>query len=480
MASGAPHDVDSHDLVGRTIDKYKLTRLIGVGGMGRVYEGIHTTLGKKFALKFIDRESATPEAIQRFQREAQAASAVESAHIVDIFDVGTSQDGEPFLVMELLRGEDLGHRIRRLGRLDVPEALRVTAHVLRGLARAHEAGIVHRDLKPDNVFLVERDDDPCFAKVLDFGVSKIHKPNVATKTITREGVVLGTPVYMSPEQAQAMPDVDHRSDLWSVGAILYECLAGSPPFSGPTYEAVIVGICTRDADDVRLRNPEVPESIASFLRRALCRERAQRFANAREMLDALVAESAGLLPSSMKSDSLRKAVFRPPPTPGSKEGMTLAAVSTVAATPAASASGSAAEIVARHPRTYLAVGAAAVAVGGIVAGIWYANAATKPGSETGQRQVIVVQSPGATTTVVVSAEVLATAPAAPSVEAKPSASAQEPPPASASATPSASAAPKLVLRKRPAAPTSAAVAGSSATVDAPPKGVGSDLKIKPQ
>jgi hypothetical protein len=274
--------------------------------------------------------------------------------------------------------------------------------------------------------------------------------------------------------------VDGRTDLWSTGAILYECLTGRPPQSGASYEQVIVNICTKDADDVRVHNPSVPEGVAKVVAKALTRERAERFTTARELLEALAAASAGLLPSSMKSDSLRKAVFRPPPTPGSKEGMTLAAVSTVAATPAASASGSAAEIVARHPRTYLAVGAAAVAVGGIVAGIWYANAATKPGSETGQRQVIVVQSPGATTTVVVSAEVLATAPAAPSVEAKPSASAQEPPPASASATPSASAAPKLVLRKRPAAPTSAAVAGSSATVDAPPKGVGSDLKIKPQ
>src|SRR5688500_18968798 len=177
------------DLMGRSVGKYSLVSLLGVGGMGRVYEGVHAAIGKRAALKFIDRDSVTPEAVQRFQREAQAAGAIESAHIVEVYDVGETDDGRPFIVMELLRGEDLGHRIRRLGRLDLPEALRIIGQVLRGPARAHDAGIVHRDLKPDNIFLVERDDDPSFAKILDFGVSKIQRRgDSTTKTITREGV----------------------------------------------------------------------------------------------------------------------------------------------------------------------------------------------------------------------------------------------------------------------------------------------------
>ncbi len=382
--SAPPSEED--DLLGRTVGKYTLTRLLGVGGMGRVYEGTHASLGKRFALKFIDRASVAPEALARFQREAEAASAVDSPHIVEIFDVGGSEDGHPYIVMELLRGEDLGHRIRRLGRLDLPDALRITAHVLRGLARAHDAGIVHRDLKPDNVFLVERDDDPCFAKLLDFGVSKIQRAGGTTKTITREGVVLGTPVYMSPEQAQAHPDVDGRTDLWAVGAILYECLAGRPPHAGPTYESVIVTICTKDAEDIRLHNPEVPEGLAKVLSKALARERAQRFQSAREMLDALVKESDGQLPASLKSDSLKRAVVRPPDGAGAA---TLGAVSTVAVTPQISASATRS---AAQSRVVVAVAAAALAVGGIAGGVWWGRGSSSPASAPNAPQVIVLQT----------------------------------------------------------------------------------------
>jgi len=242
--SAPPAAPPTEALVGKRVHKYEIVRVIGRGGMGTVYEAVNTAIGKRVAMKFIDADTVNnADAVARFQREAQAASAVESAHIVDIFDSGISEEGQPYIVMELLRGEDLGHRIKRCGRVELAEAVHITAQILRGLARAHKAGIVHRDLKPDNIFLVDRDDDPSFAKILDFGISKVRRRGeTPVNTLTRQGTVLGTPFYMSPEQAQAQPDVDARSDLWAVGAILYECLTGRPPYTGATYEQVIVNI----------------------------------------------------------------------------------------------------------------------------------------------------------------------------------------------------------------------------------------------
>jgi serine/threonine-protein kinase len=294
-----PAAPSSDALIGKRVHKYEVVRVIGRGGMGTVYEALNTAIGKRVAMKFIDADTVqNADAVARFQREAQAASAVESAHIVDIFDSGMSEAGQPYIVMELLRGEDLGHRIKRCGRLELGEAVHVTAQLLRGLHRAHKAGIVHRDLKPDNVFLVDRDDDPNFAKILDFGISKVRRRGeTPVNTLTRQGTVLGTPFYMSPEQAQAQPDVDARSDLWSVGAILYECLTGRPPYTGTTYEQVIVNICMNDAEDVRTFNPSVPEGVAHVLTRALARDRDDRFGDAREFLDALRAASGSLISS---------------------------------------------------------------------------------------------------------------------------------------------------------------------------------------
>ncbi|WP_129354236.1 serine/threonine-protein kinase [Sorangium cellulosum] len=299
--AAAPQPAEG-SLVGKRVQKYEIVRTIGRGGMGTVYEAINTAIGKRVAMKFVDADLAqNKDAVARFHREAQAASAVESAHIVEIFDSGFADD-IPFLVMELLRGEDLAHRIRRCGRLDLGEALHVIAQILRGLHRAHEAGIVHRDLKPDNIFLVDRDDDPNFAKILDFGISKVPRASgVSAHTLTRQGTVLGTPFYMSPEQAQALPDVDGRTDLWAVGAILYECLTGHPPHSGNSYEQVIVNICMKDAQDVRMSNPAVPEPIARVIAKALARDRDARYASARELLDALVAASGGALASRRSS-----------------------------------------------------------------------------------------------------------------------------------------------------------------------------------
>ncbi|MBI3205539.1 MAG: protein kinase [Myxococcales bacterium] len=290
-------DDDDDQRCGSVVDdKYRIERLIGRGGMGAVYEATNIAIGKRVALKFLDRDAAKDaDAVARFQREAEAAGVVESAHIVHIFDSGTSADGRPFLVMELLSGEDLRATLRREGRMPVADAIHVIGQVLRALARAHVAGIVHRDLKPDNVFLCRRDDDAMFVKIVDFGISKITRREITADTLTHKGVVLGTAFYMSPEQAQAHRDIDGRSDLFSVGAILFEMLAGRPPHQGTVYEAVLIDICTKDAPDIRSLVPEVPEALAQVIARALRRERLARFQDANDFYDALAVASPGLL-----------------------------------------------------------------------------------------------------------------------------------------------------------------------------------------
>lgn len=286
-------------LVGSTVGgKYRIDRLIGQGGMGAVYQATNTTIGKRVALKFLEREAARDlDAVARFQREAESASAIESAHIVHIFDSG-SEEGRPFLVMELLSGEDLRARLRREGRIPLPDVVHIAGQVLRALSRAHAEGIVHRDLKPDNIFLCKRDDDPMFVKIVDFGISKVSKKSISADTLTRRGVVLGTAFYMSPEQAQAFRDIDGRTDLYSLGAILYEALAGRPPHIGAAYEPVLIDICTKDAEDIRKHAPDVPETMAEVIAKALERDRSKRFQSAEEFYDTLAMAAPGLLRTS--------------------------------------------------------------------------------------------------------------------------------------------------------------------------------------
>ncbi len=329
----APHAMPgsaADPMLGRVIDgRWKIVKAIGRGGMGVVYEGQNVSIGKRVALKFIDQEYASdPEVVGRFQREAKAASAVESTHIVEVFDTGVTDDGRPYLVMELLRGESLRGRIRRLGRLPPDEAAHIVGQTLRGLQRAHAAGVIHRDLKPDNLFVVQRDDDEIFVKVLDFGISKVRKAQseVDGHTLTRKGSVLGTPNYMAPEQAQGHADLDERADLFSVGAILFECLTGNPPHhEHRAYEAIIVAMCTKDAPDVRTLVPGTPDALAEVCAIALSRDRADRFPSAEVFLEALRGASPGAIPSrrtpfSVKRDSGRPS-SDPTPTPGLGGGL---------------------------------------------------------------------------------------------------------------------------------------------------------------
>ena len=278
--------------------KYRVKRRIGAGGMGAVYEGEHVEIGKRVAIKVIAHEHArSAELAARFRREARAASAVESEHIVQVFDVGQDDAVGLYMVMELLAGEDLAARLEGAGgRIPVGEAVTIIAQAGRALGKAHAAGVVHRDLKPANLFLTTREDGSTSVKILDFGISKLVRgdaddgPSSAKKSLlTREGAVMGTPMYMSPEQAQGLP-VDARSDVWSLASVLYEALAGRTAYEPrDTYEQMIVQIVTKKPLPIEEAAPWVPASIARVIDAALAHDVDQRTEGAAVFAKSLAA-----------------------------------------------------------------------------------------------------------------------------------------------------------------------------------------------
>jgi len=264
--------------------RYRLTRKLGAGGMGSVWLAYDLSLDTRCALKLVDDEKAKNEEVRiRFQREAKAAAQLRSPHVVDVFDHG-DWSGVPFIAMEYLDGEDLGARLARLGRLDPGSTYRVIAHVARALTRAHAIGIVHRDLKPENVFLVRGDDEE-IAKVLDFGIAKHDAYSLQDKA-TKTGSFLGTPYYVSPEQARGK-STDHRSDLWSLAVIAFECITGGPPFQAEALGELMGQILYEDPPKPSDRVPGLMPAIDTWWERAAQRDREQRFQSAKELADAL-------------------------------------------------------------------------------------------------------------------------------------------------------------------------------------------------
>src|SRR5215475_6040980 len=206
--------------IGQSLGNYRVVKKLGSGGMGAVYLAEHPLIGKKVALKVIHRELArNHEVVTRFFNEARIVNQIGSEHIVDISDFGQTPDGDHFFVMEHLAGQSLAQVLRAEGTIAAPRALKIAAQVADALGAAHAAGIVHRDLKPDNIFLVEKMGDPDFVKLLDFGLAKLLEPG--NPALTRAGVVLGTPQYMSPEQCESKSTIDHRSDVYGLGILLY-------------------------------------------------------------------------------------------------------------------------------------------------------------------------------------------------------------------------------------------------------------------
>lgn len=260
--------------------KYAINRLLGRGAFGAVYAGTNVELGKRVAIKLIEPEYAQhEEVVERFRLEARAAGRVESEHIVQVFDVGKDDEHGLYMVMELLVGEDLATRLDREFKLSPALATHIAIQAARGLASAHEAGVVHRDLKPANVFLCARADGSLLVKLVDFGISKILRERTSlpgVRPLTRIGTTVGTPNYMSPEQARG-GNVDGRSDVWSLGAVLYEMLAGAPAFPHDlSYEETVIAIATGPEPAIADVAPWVPKELAAVVDRALTRDRSQR------------------------------------------------------------------------------------------------------------------------------------------------------------------------------------------------------------
>lgn len=266
-------------------ERFKLNRLIGRGGMGSVWHATHLGLDIPCAVKFIEGEiSGKSEAHMRFEREAKAAAQLRSPHVVQILDHGVF-DGTPYIAMELLDGEDLGVRVGRMGRMAPNDVALILVQVCRALSKAHAAGIVHRDLKPDNIFLV-RDDDREIAKVLDFGIAKAGG-NTIEGSATKTGSMLGTPYYMSPEQAQGTRDVDHRSDLWSLAVIAYQCITGHLPFESEALGDLLVKIIVSPIPVPSEVCRDLPPRFDAWWAKAASREPAGRFQTAREFAESL-------------------------------------------------------------------------------------------------------------------------------------------------------------------------------------------------
>ncbi len=277
--------------------KYQIIRMLGRGGMGSVWEGRHSTLSTRVAIKLIDSEFLdSQEARQRFENEARAAASIESRFAVTIYDYGVSDEGHPYIVMEYLQGEPLDKRIERQGRLSLDETCKFVTQTARALQKAHAAGIVHRDLKPDNIYIVNSDDEE-IAKLLDFGIAKFRAKadgdSRAISSSTKTGTVIGTPFYMSPEQARGLRSVDYRTDLWSLGVIAYTCVTGVLPFDGESTGDLLVKICTAALPVPTRIAPWLPANFDLWFARALQRDPEQRFQGAQELAEALTAVASG-------------------------------------------------------------------------------------------------------------------------------------------------------------------------------------------
>jgi len=311
------------DLIGKTIGgRYVLKGALGSGGMGTVFEGEHIGLGRPVAIKVLNPAQAKKAvAVQRFQQEARTAGAIGHPNICEVYDLGSLDDKSPYLVMEKLEGVTLSSRIQGREGLPPAECIDILLQVLAGLSAAHDKGIVHRDIKPENIFLAQRlGATASIAKILDFGVSKVVNPSGVLGddlNLTRTGMVMGTPYYMSPEQARGDRNLDARVDLYACGVMLYEMLTGKRPFIAPNYNALLLQIIHKEPRPLRAVRASIPEGFDSIVDRAMKKDRVARYQTAQDFIRELNALGRKLSPrrTGDLSANAPLAVRAPPPLP---------------------------------------------------------------------------------------------------------------------------------------------------------------------
>jgi len=293
--------------------KYRIIRTIGEGGWGVVFEGENIRTYKRVAIKVLRPHSGlTKDIITRFEREAQAAGRIGSEHIVEVYDLGSLEDGTHYMVMELLTGEELSSRLK-VGPMDGVSVAKLTLQLLDGLKAAHEAGILHRDLKPENLFLVPTRSGEEFVKILDFGISKFNA-NGPQQSATMTGAVLGSPCYMAPEQARGLKQVDPRTDLYAVGTLMFEALTGRVPFSGDNFNDLMFKIVLAPRPDPREVKSDVDPTLALIVVRAMAIDPKERFQNAEAFSAALTDWLATQGVQSVRPPELKRGMAGTPRT----------------------------------------------------------------------------------------------------------------------------------------------------------------------
>ena len=292
--------------------RYRVDREIGRGGMGSVYLATDTTLSRQVAIKLLHgAQLDAPTSVSRFIQEGRVCAQLRSDHCVKVFDLGVTDNGQPYLVMEFLHGRDLAHELVRTGRFSCERAMSYVTQACSALAEAHQLGVVHRDLKPHNLFLCQGPQGEETVKVLDFGVSRLPKATT-TEALTARGDVLGTPAYMSPEQIAGRDDVDARSDIWALGVILYELVCGTTPFSGDTATQNIFRILNEQAQPLSHIVPGVPPAFEALVGKCLRKDRDERYQNVAALVRDLaqVAQAENRL-RSVHEDGSHAIALRP-------------------------------------------------------------------------------------------------------------------------------------------------------------------------
>lgn len=344
--------------------RYRLEQQLAEGGMGTVWVARHVDLDVDVAVKFMSDDLAGDTVGRnRFKREARAAAMLKSPHVTHIHDYGVD-DGTPYIAMELLEGQALDERLDEMGRLTPEEAEPIVRQLASGLTAAHEAGIVHRDLKPSNIFLARTGDAP-IVKILDFGIAKETNPQLVVGDRTKSGTLIGSPRYMSPEQALGEP-LDQRSDLWSFGVVIFEMLTGHCPFDDEHLGQLIRAITTASPPSVRDHVPSLPESVDAFFERALAKLADDRFETARDVADACIAALGGKPPSaevvvgsSARVDGHDETVEQSAGRPQREDTMEAATLGDATREPSSP----------RRARPFIALGVLALVAGGLWVGL---------------------------------------------------------------------------------------------------------------